>query len=85
MFGRRARREIQQLTAEIDLLTSALRISRRNTDDAKTQAREWHNRAERFSDDLAAAARREAQLKLDLAARDRRIAELEAATQRPAA
>jgi chromosome segregation ATPase len=76
--ARKHRRELRARDAEIDLLTRAIRIARRNITNAKAEVKEWHGRAERFSNDLQAAARRETRLKLDMAARDLRIADLEA-------
>jgi predicted nucleic acid-binding Zn-ribbon protein len=78
MSARKLRRELRDRDAQVDLLTKAIQIARRNTENAKKDVAEWHGRAERFSDGLQAAARRETRLKLTLAQRDLRIADLEA-------
>jgi hypothetical protein len=77
MFGRK-RQQIRQMGAEIRLLKKSLAKATRRAEDFEGLFVEWHRRAERFSDDRVAGARRETRLKLDLAARDLRIADLEA-------
>jgi hypothetical protein len=76
MFGSKGR-AIRQRDAEIDLLKRNLARATRKARDFERLFVDWHRRAERFSDDRVAAARRETQLTLDLAARDARIAALE--------
>lgn len=85
MFGRGSRREIRKLTAEIELLTQALRISRGKVEEQRDLKHEWQQRAERFSDDRVAQAREITQLKLHIAGLEAKLSALQTSTPMPPA